>query len=436
MVGMQNTELASSSLRVDAQRPIESPLSYKMALTCLGLFALAYVTNAMDRQIFPMLLPWINKTYNFSLASAGLMSTVFTLGIGLSAWPMGYLLDRHSRKAILLWGMVIYSVFTMLTIFAFGFVDMLIYRAMTGVGEAMQIAALFAAAGSYFYKNKALVIGTVNFGYGVGAFIGPFIGTSLTLATNDWRIPFIFYAVLGIVMAGVLYYFVPKSFTESKGPVTTDAVSLAAVENIPPTFWNRNSILAGIAAVLWGFCLYGYMGLYSTFLISELHYAPMVAGASFGMFGLGGMFGIPAGWLGDRYSNRWISVGAWCCIAVVCYLMYNVVVDPWYQRGLSFMVGLLFTSTLHANLMTLAQRSVRPEFVGRATGYFSSCGFSAAAVAGFVFAVLVANFGWGGAELVQMTLCPIIAVVALLLIKDSELLQTPESLRKMKAARA
>ena len=47
----------------------------------------------------------------------------------------------------------------MATIYATGFWDMLIYRALTGIGEGMQMAALYVIIGSYFYKDKALAIG-------------------------------------------------------------------------------------------------------------------------------------------------------------------------------------------------------------------------------------------------------------------------------------
>jgi MFS family permease len=224
-------------------------------------------------------------------------------------------------------------------------------------------------------------------------------------------------------MAVVIWFAVPGEFTESKGPITRTAVDEALVANVPTQFWNRNLIAVGVAALMWGFCLYGYMSLYSTFLIRQLHLAPMVAGAAFGLYGLGAMLGIPAGWLGDRYSNRWVAIGAWCAVAAVWYLMYNVMTGPGEQKVLSFLVGFFGSSFLHPNGLSLAQRCVRPELVGRATGYFSSCAFLAAAFAGYVFGWLVQLFGWNGAGRIQLTLCPIIAVFALLLIKDKELFQ-------------
>lgn len=73
-------------------------LSPTVAIISLVVLALSYVINAMDRQVFPVLVPTINREFGFSLSEGGLLATVFSLGIGLAGIPTGYLLDRWSRK--------------------------------------------------------------------------------------------------------------------------------------------------------------------------------------------------------------------------------------------------------------------------------------------------------------------------------------------------
>ena len=126
-----------------AREQQSTALPYTMALSIVFLIilCLSYAINAADRQIFPTLIPAIRKAFGYSLPVAGLMATVFTLGLAISGIPTGYLLDRTSRKSIIVLGMLIYSVFTLATIYAIGFWDMLLYRAITGVGEGMQMAA-------------------------------------------------------------------------------------------------------------------------------------------------------------------------------------------------------------------------------------------------------------------------------------------------------
>src|ERR1700745_133598 len=76
-----------------------------IAMYCVLL--VSYMLMAADRYLFPVLAPDIRKAFGFSLANTGLLSTIFTLGLGIGGLPTGYLLARYSRKMVLLTGIVI-----------------------------------------------------------------------------------------------------------------------------------------------------------------------------------------------------------------------------------------------------------------------------------------------------------------------------------------
>lgn len=134
--------------------PAAGRLLPQSALTMLVIVGVCYMINAMDRIVFSILLPNVNRDYGFSLEQGGLLATVFTLGLGLSGVPTGLAMDRLSRKTVILLGMLIYSVLTIATAFAFNFYDMAIYRVLSGLGEGMQNAAVFTAVGIYFYRSR------------------------------------------------------------------------------------------------------------------------------------------------------------------------------------------------------------------------------------------------------------------------------------------
>jgi len=113
-----------------------------------GVLLASYAINAMDRQLFPLVAPEVRREYGFSLAGIGLLSTVFTLGMAVAGAPTGFLLARFSRKAVLQTGIALFSAGTALTVVSRGFADMLMYRAVTGIGEAMQLTVLLAIAAS------------------------------------------------------------------------------------------------------------------------------------------------------------------------------------------------------------------------------------------------------------------------------------------------
>ncbi|MGV9797835.1 MFS transporter [Mycobacterium sp. NPDC003449] len=408
---------------IDRTVPVQGGLprlSRAVALTSLVVLALSYVVNAMDRQVFPVVLPQISDDLGFSLAQGGLLATIFTLGIGLAGVPTGYLLDRLSRKAVILLGIVVYSAFTLLTGLGIGFADLFAYRALSGVGEAMQNAALFSAVGAYFFTHRALAIGSLNFAYGVGGFVGPMLGAHLAEAFGSWRVPFFVYGVVGFVFVAVIWAAIRHRFTEQVEP---DSVVAAADVNdsVPERFWNRNTILLGLTAVVVGVAMYGFIGLYPSFLQSELHFGLGEAGVIASMFGLGAMMGLPAGFLMDRLNVRNVLIVAMLIGSVVGYLIFNGPTTPGWQYVLSFAEGAVASGFCFVGVYAGLQRSVRPELVGRASGFYVTCFYIPASVAGYLFSHLVEAQGWGGAGFWQLTILPMIGVVALLFVNPKQL---------------
>lgn len=413
----------SAESNVKREGTSAAALAYPLvAFAFLALLCLAYAINAADRQLFPTLLPPIRAEFGWDLKTTGLLSTVFTLGLAIVGIPAGYLVDRASRKTIIIWAMVLYSVFTLATIYAQGFWDMLIYRAITGVGEGIQMAALFAAIGSFFYRKRSFFIGWLIVAYGVGAFFGPRAGAWMHLSADNWRTPFVWFAVIGIVLALIVLFFVPKSFTESKGPQATGAVDQAAIAHMPTNLWNRNVIMGFIGCVILGFSLYGFMSLYSVFLKDNLGFAGSDIGVAFSYFGFGGLLSFVGGWCGDRFPQRWVIAVAFALLAAVGFSMYNIATTVGGQSTLTFLTGALGSGFVFVNLLSLLQRSVRPEMVGRASGIFLTSLFGAGSVAGYLMGWLVQMFGWGGAALIELTLFPVIGIVAMALVDPKQLI--------------
>ena len=74
-----------------------------------GVLLASYAINAMDRQLFPLLVPDVRREYGFSLSGAGFLSTVFTLGMAVAVTPTGYLLARFPRNTVLPLGLPLFS---------------------------------------------------------------------------------------------------------------------------------------------------------------------------------------------------------------------------------------------------------------------------------------------------------------------------------------
>ena len=264
-----------------------------------GVLLLAYSVNAADRQLFPLLAHDVRVQYGFSLSDTGLLTTIFTLGLAVAGLPTGYLLARFSRKTVLLLGIGIFSTGTALTVLALGFPDMLVYLAATGIGEAMQLTVMIAIAANYFVGYRAAAIGSMNVFFGLGAFTGPIVGGLLLTAYRNWHAPMIAFGLAGFLMIAVIALTVRPWFSETHRAANARTDLLGA-----PTLLNRNTVILTVLSVIGGLVLFGFTGMYPTYLREALHYTPKAAGIVASFYGFGALLSIFGGWLGDKFSPR------------------------------------------------------------------------------------------------------------------------------------
>jgi MFS family permease len=139
------------------------------------------------------------------------------------------------------------------------------------------------------------------------------------------------------------------------------------------------------------------------------------------MFGIGALMGIPAGYLGDRFDQRWIIIAALVGAIITAYLLFHVGQTPFQQSLLSFLMGTFASGFLFVNVYSLMQRSVRTTTIGRASGTFITSLFVPSALAGYLFGSLVTRFDWGGAAIIQLMLLPLIGIAAMLFLDNSKI---------------
>jgi len=394
-------------------------LSTRVSIALLVLVALSYVTNAMDRSLYPQLVPYINQHYRFSLGQGGFLATIFALGMGVGGLPAGYLIDRMSRKSVTIIGIFIYSLFTLLNAYANSFWDLASYRVLTGVGEALQQTALFAMVGTFFYRYRTAAIGALNAAYGIGAFLGPVAGMQLFLATGErWQIPLIAFGAIGLVFCVVFWVLVPRLFSEAQG--LAGATGHRPVEDhLPARLATRNLVLVSIANVMVGLSTFGYLGLYPTFLKTSLHFSTASTALCASMYGVGAFMGLPAGFIGDKLNQKRVILAAAFGSMVVYLLMFSFVRTAGGQALLSLLQGVCASGFLFVNIYSLTQRSVRHQFLGRSSGVASSAHYLPAAFSGMLLGWMVGHLDWGLAAIIQLGVFPALAIGAMLLFDYS-----------------
>lgn len=378
--------------------------------------AATYIVNAADRMIFPTLLRPLDAEYGFSLPQGSFLATIYLIGLGAGGIATGYLLDRVSRKSSMIAGIVVYSIFTILTVRAFGFADMALYRVITGLGEAMQSVALIIAVCAFYPGSRTVANGLIQCALGIGQFLGPRLGAALFGVTGDWRMPFYGFGIFGLTGAAAIL-FVPREFSEHRVESTSRAASDL---HVPEQLWNRNVICILLAILFRSFPFFAFLGLYASFLMSELHFPLATAAAALSMFGAGPLLSPLAGYVADRTNQKLFQILCLATMAAAGFLIFNVAQTPLTQECLSLVEGIAGGSA-YVNGYSLAQRSAKNSLIGRVSGFYYAASTLPAAISGFVLAKLVEAFGWHIGATLMMSVLPLVPIGISLLIDTSRI---------------
>jgi MFS family permease len=300
---------------------------------------------------------------------------------------------------------------------ATGFADMTLYRVVSGFGEGMQSAAIFAAIGAFFAHRRGLAFGVIGVGYSVGVFIAPLIGVQLMSMHGTWHSPFYLFGAAGLLIAAAAVVLVKTGLTEHSAE---KVVSTKTYAYMPASAYNRNTIALAVHAVLSGVAIYGFLGLYPTFLITSLHYTSEQAALAMSCLGFGGMTAIFGGWLGDRFNQRNLLILSMLAVSAISVCIYETQAGIGMQCVFAFLMGAFGLGFVYPNTNSAIQRAVRPAQIGRASGLFVTSYYGPAAFSGLLFAALVDSFGWDRAGLLQVTVLPLAGALALAFVRPSK----------------
>ena len=191
--------------------------SRRLAYFALAILLLAYVFSFIDRIILSMLVGPIKADLGLSDTQIALVNGLaFSMFYATMGLPLGWLVDRTSRKGVIATGIALWSVVTALSGLAKDFGHLFLARMGVGVGEAALSPGAYSMIADYFppkSRGRAIAIYTmgVSLGSGLAYLIGGFLisfansQASITLplvgALAPWRFIFIAVGLPGLLVA-------------------------------------------------------------------------------------------------------------------------------------------------------------------------------------------------------------------------------------------
>ena len=205
------------------ERLRQSPL-WLVTLTVIAVYICFIDRIAISIAIIPMA-----ADNGWSPSTQGAIMAAFFLGYVTLQIPAGLLADRFGGKWVLGIGVLLWSVFTLLTppAAAVSLSILLACRFFMGVAEAVTWPSIYALYAQWVPEHRrATAVGFMNSGVAGGSVIALAM-TPLLIVTYSWQVAFYVYGLLG-----VLWFIVWLPSTRS---APTPARSALSAEKLPVT---------------------------------------------------------------------------------------------------------------------------------------------------------------------------------------------------------
>ncbi|MBV7504869.1 MFS transporter [Bacillus sp. sid0103] len=382
------------------------------------LFA-GWMVAYLDRMVMSVALTSIGDDFHLSAASLGIVLSAFFAGYALMQIPGGYLADKFGSKRIMVVSLISWSLFTVLTGFAWSLASLLVIRFLFGVGESGFPAASSKAIAEYFPKaERAKAQSTMLSSNAFGAALAPLFAAPMMLMLG-WRNMFVVIGIAGIVLVAVYWMVLkkPTQQTNEAKQVKNKEISMKDLLR-NATMWKLVVAWFGLDVVIWGFASW-----LPSYLLKVRELDLLQAGFISSLpFFAGGIAMILGGWLVDKYfvgREKYFAIVVTVVGALFLYLMFKT---PSLQMAVTYqIISAFFLYAGFAGIWSLPLKFLPTAVMGSAAGMINFGGQLAGFVSPMIMGFLITAFnGSYDAAFYFLILSSIISVVACFTLGDTK----------------
>jgi len=379
-------------------------------LWCIAFF------NYADRQAIFSVFPLLERELHLTAVQLGLLGSGFAWVYGLAAPLAGLVVDRASRKRVILGGLHAWSAICMATALSRTFLHLFLFRAAEGLGETFYFPASTSLLSDYHdHRTRSRALGLHQTSVYVGTIAGGFFA-GLIAERYGWRLSFLVFGALGMLLGLALTRWlrdVPRIASGGGGRhLSFGAFAVLA--------WRTPALLCLLAAFMCANCVaVVLLSWMPRFLFDWFHMGLAMAGLTATVFvQLASLAGAPVGgWLADWWRQRSpagrigvqaIGMFAGAPFVAVCGLTPSVTTLVIALTCWGFFKGLY-----DANIFAAAFDLVPADVRGRTAGFMNMIGWLAGGGSAPVVIGLIAQRSSLGAA---MALSSVVYIVAGILL--------------------
>ena len=296
----------------------------KYAWYVVFVLMICFTLSFIDRQILGLLVAPIKRDLGVSDTRIGvLQGLAFALFYTFMGLPVGWLVDRYSRRAVIVAGVVFWSAMTALCAVAGNYWSLFAARTGVGVGEATLGPSAMSLTTDYFPKQK---LGAALSVYAMGIFIGSglamIVGGAVTQAVvgmpavtlpvigqiASWRLTFLIVGLPGLLV-GLLLYTVREPLRRNLLRTAEGQASRLSLNEALREIRSRWRSVAGACVALsaQAACNYAVFAWAPTYFERVHKWERATIGLTLGVMILA--VGIVGVYAGGKLCDRWIRRG-------------------------------------------------------------------------------------------------------------------------------
>jgi predicted MFS family arabinose efflux permease len=366
-----NNDVGATSLQTRMSPAVLSQIeappgkSSFVAYIALALLFTLYVLNWTHRQIISMFLESMRRDLGLSDTQIGIFGGIaFTLFYAAAALPIASLADRRSRPIILSVCVALWSACLSLSGLAVNFVQLILARALLGVGEAGFGPTANALLASYFPPPRLARAAAI---FGAGSSVGILVayGAGGWLLTEvGWRKGLILAGLPGLVLSVIVLLVLKETRAAHTLKAAQHTVTIS--RGVLAFLTSRTLVLFIGATVLATMCDANIFVWYAPFMVRTHHIRVGELGWVMGvLLGLGQMCGIlVGGFVSEHLSKRdarWLTwIPSMCCLAAI--LPAGVIYLTSSQQIATFLIAApIFLSVVYWAPMIVCLQLLAPE---------------------------------------------------------------------------
>jgi MFS family permease len=351
------------------------------------LLYVAFCISYIDRAAISIALAQIGKDFSLQASDLGIVISAFFLGYAIMQVPGGWLADRIGSKPVVIATIAMWSLFTVMTGFAWSLLSLIAIRFIFGIAEGGFPPASIKAIAELFSKEASPKMSTLLMSSNyAGSMVAPLLMAPLIIWLG-WRHAFTAIGVAGIAFAVVYLVSIPRTGSDAPAAQAGSRVSAAEMRELlkNPLLWQLLTVWFGLSCVNKG--LDSWM---PTYLLQQrgldLKAVGLLTPIPFVLATISTAIG---GWVMTKFfaeKEKYLLIGSSTLSGIFLYAMYKsetIAALIVFQSLLYF-----FKSFVLATVIALPTKLLRAHQIGTGIGMINfggqSAGFVAPAVMGFI----------------------------------------------------